>query len=240
MRVAASGGGFAIGHEYAGPDFGWALADEAKAGAPNTPDDSGQLELIASGLAFELSGLHPASPSPAPAVVHRFGADEGAGLTTLEAVALYPGDHIAGGQVLLPVVRTMLSLACRMAELPGLEAIVWHPAQCLIGSGLFRRQVEGWLGGGAFPALGLTALVRGADGSLRSHGLAHFIGQELAVDPAIVGGTAAAARIAVRLIHAFVEDGPLHAPADLEGPDGQRLHAAPDETGRLVRVTLGG
>ena len=251
-RVAPGAGGFSLGHDFGGHGTGREGSGREGSGRygnskPGTrsqvtrkhpgQDDTGQLELVASGLTFELSGLHPAPPAPPPVVHHRFGADEGAGLTTLEAVALLPGDHIAGGQVLMPVVRTMLALACRMAELPGLSAIVWHPAHSLIGPGLFRRQVDGWLGGGAFPALGLTALIKGADGTVRSHGLAHFIGQELALDPSIDGGAAAAARVAVRLIHALVEDGPLQAPIDVEGPDGQPLHAAPENAGRLVHVT---
>ena len=220
-RVPATVGGFAVGHR---PDPG-----------------TGWLELVASGLAFELSGLHPAAAATHPQVEHRFGIEvegrrRGDHLARAEALLLEPAHHLVGGVAMLPVVRTMLGLGLRLAELPGLVALSWGPARTLIGPGLFVRQVGSWLEGGAFPALGLTALAQREDGILTSEGLDWFIGQELQINSGKIGGPQAAARIAVRLIHALVEDGPLRVRTEIEGFDGQRLVAEPAQGGRIVRV----
>lgn len=201
---------------------------------------TGWLELLAWGLAFDLSGLSPAAPEPAPPLVHTFGYDGKAPPDATEAVLLSPGSHLAGGQAMLPLVRTMAGLAARLAALPGVQGVSWHPARSLVEPALFIRMVAAWLGGGAFPALGLTALSRDPDGGLRSEGLSFFIGQEVRIEPFEGSPLPAAPRIAVRLIHSLVEDGPVHAPVDLEGPDGERLVAEPSANGAFVRVWRAG
>lgn len=57
-----------------------ALASAGGQGMPfavtHRPDPGeGWLELLASGLAFDLSGLPPAAPDPLPPLVHAFGYD---------------------------------------------------------------------------------------------------------------------------------------------------------------------
>ncbi|WP_260923592.1 hypothetical protein [Novosphingobium sp. 9] len=58
-------------------------------------------------------------------------------------------------------------------------AVGWGPAETLMDPSYFARIVMNWLGGGAFPVLGLTAIAVASDGSVASRGLAHFTGQEL-------------------------------------------------------------
>ena len=217
------------------------LAAQGGEGAPfavtHRPDrQEGWVELLASGLAFDLVGLEPAPALPLPPLVHAFGYDGKVQPRIGEALVLRPGAHLAGGKAMLPVVRVMVGLAARLARLAGVEGVSWHPARSLIEPGLFVRMTEAWLGGGAFPALGLTALARDPDGGLRSEGLAFFIGQELRVEPFEGIPMPSAPRIAVRLIHSLVEDGPVTAPVDLAGPDGERLLAEPSPNGAFVRV----
>lgn len=221
-----------------------AIAALATAGGQGVPfaithrPDSGEgwLELLSSGLAFDLSGLAPGAPDSLPPLVHAFGYDAMARPGVGEAVLLRPGNHLAGGESLLPVVRVMIGLAARLALLPGVQGIAWHPARSFVEPGLFVRMAGAWLAGGAFPALGLTALARDPDGGLRSEGLAFFIGQELRVEPFEGSPLPGGARIAVRLIHSLVEDGPVHAPVHLQGPEGERLLAEPSANGAYVRV----
>jgi len=220
LHLAATEGGFSLGH----------LGDLS----------SGRVELVASGLSFDLSGLAPADSSGIPEIAHRFGEVDPSNLSEVEGIRLDVGEHLSGGRALLPVVRTMMGVATRLAGLAGVIAVAWHPARSLMGPGLFRRQIDGWLAGGAFPALGLASLAADDGGGLRSEGLAFFTGQELLIDGTVAGGRQGAARIAVRLIDAMVEQGPITAPVELAGIDGSALLATPAPGGRLVRVSASG
>ena len=74
-------------------------------------DGDGWLEILASGLTFDLRGLAPAAAAALPPANHGFGLDLGDARHDLEAVVLTPGPHIAGGAALMPVVRTLMRLA---------------------------------------------------------------------------------------------------------------------------------
>lgn len=202
--------------------------------------DAGWLELLANGLAFDMSGLAPGDPAAPVEAAHLFALPQDISGFALEAVRLEPGPHIASAATLLPLVRTMAGLAATLAALPGVAAVCWHPARSWMDPRYFVRLVQGWLAGGAFPALGLTALDRSADGLIRSEGLACFIGQELVIDPQPGESPADSAKLAVRLIDSLVASGPLRAAQGLAGPRGEVLLAEPSADGCLVRIRRGG
>jgi hypothetical protein len=218
-RMAAAGdrlGGFALGHQ----------PDEA----------AGWLELLVSGLSFDLTGLPPAPPERAPARCHTFGLDGPELPDDLEAVRLMPSPHIIGGAALPPVVRTITALAAALAQLDHVRAVCWHPAGTVTETALFVRIIGAWLEGGPFPSLGLTALVRDDNGGWRSEGLAFFTGQELRIEPDAKSAPSEARKLAVRLIHRLVEQGPIKAVGELLGPDGSLLDVEPSLDGRLLRI----
>lgn len=217
MSAAGDGpSGFALGHQ--------------------PPDAEGWLELLVSGLSFDLTGLAPAPPERAPAHCHAFGL-EGLELAGgLEAVRLMPSPHIIGGAALPPVVRTINALAAALTQLGHVRAVCWHPAGTVTETALFVRMIGAWLDGGPFPSLGLTALVRDVDGGWRSEGLAFFTGQELRIEPDANVPPSEARKLAVRLIHRLVEQGPIDTAGELFGPDGSLLDVEPSADGRLVRI----
>ena len=135
---------------------------------------------------------------------------------------------------MLPVVRGCVALAAALASATGAAAVVWIPARTAMTTAYFAASIGDWLGGGAFPALGLTALVPTGTG-LISEGLGFFTGQELETCGADL---AYAARMAVRMVHMLVDHGPLVAPARLPGPDGEAVLAEPSGDGRTVRISL--
>ena len=102
----------------------------------------------------------------------------------------------------------------------------------------FRRIMADWLGGGAFPALGLTSLKREANGAMVSRGLAFLIGQELRFEPDSALAPGDAARIALRIVHELVAGGALTESRELTGPGGERLLAVPVLEGAQLRVML--
>ena len=198
------------------------------------PDPAeGWLELLATGLTFDCRGLAPAEPQPAPPSGTLLGLTvQPAG----EAVSLAPGPHLLEGGGLLPVVRVLAGLAVELSRLPGVVAVCWHPARSWMEPGYFRQTVGAWLDGGAFPALGLTTLLREGGSGMTTVGLALLTGQELLLESMDVFSPGASARIAMRLVHELVLHGPLVAPGDFIGPAGETLRAVPD--GRFVRVSL--
>lgn len=88
-------------------------------------------------------------------------------------------------------------------------AVLWSGADSLLGADYFRRMVGIWLDGGAFPALGLAALVKDERGVVRSVGLDVLVGQDVAVLPASGMSAADQARLAMRVMDFLVREGPV-------------------------------
>ena len=197
-------------------------------------DDAGWVELLAGGLTFDLSGLAPAVPAPAAPQRHRFALGEAE--LGLEAVSLVPGAHLAGGEALLPIVRMMTGLAVTLASLPGVVAVAWHPARSWIERQYFIRVAVSWLGGGAFPALGLTALVRDPGGLLRSEGLSFFTGQEIAIAAPAEDDPGDVAKLGIRLIHRLVEVGTIREETEFPTDDGGSVRVVPGRDHRTLHV----
>ncbi len=204
------------------------------------PDDrEGLLELLVSGLTFDLVGLAPATALPPPPCSHRFGLSPGDIAEGLDAITLLPGHHLSGGHAMIPVVQAMLGLAGHIALPLAVEAVCWHPAQSWMEPQYFSRVALGWLSGGPFPALGLTALEHSSEG-VRSEGLAFFSGQELLVGRREGESAADTAKLAVRFIDYVVANGPFRREIEFEGLDGERLRVVPGDFGKLVTVERDG
>ncbi|TCM40796.1 hypothetical protein EDF59_104277 [Novosphingobium sp. ST904] len=203
------------------------------------PPDEGWLELLSSGLTFDLLGLSPAGAAAAVEAPHSYGFDDIQAPCALEAVDLVPGGHIAGGAGLLPVVRTQVGIAAALAlELP-VAAVAWQSAGTLMEPRYFARVVMNWLAGGAFPALGLTALAAGSDGSIATKGLSRFIGQEMQLEARDGEPPADAIKLAIRVVDYLVRNGRLTEPREIEAPGGNLL-AEPSQVGRQIWVWRGG
>lgn len=201
--------------------------------------DEGWVELLASGLTFDLSGLAPASPKRVARSDHRFGLPGELDETALDALLLIPGHHLSGAGAMLPVIRIMVGLAARLTKVLPVRGVCWHPAGSCMEPGYFARVVDAWLGGGAFPSLGLTAFVPGEQGRLRSVGLDFFIGQELDVAARAGESRADTTKLAMRIADQLVASGRVERTETLTGPDGESLRVEPDRDRRVVRVLRG-
>jgi hypothetical protein len=218
----------------------FAVTFESEADGPDAGSGGRQwAELLANGLTFDLSGLAPGPAESAEGGAHFYGYDQQPDLTGCEALRLVPGPHLVSGGPMIPVIRCLAWLAAELATLDGLLGILWQPAHTVSAPAYFREGVTRWIGGGAFPGLGLTALVPQDDGSMISEGLALFTGQELVLDKAIAPDRAQAAKLAVRLLHWLVETGRIEQTQSLTGPSGETLMLEPDLQQGLVRVWSG-
>ncbi|HUD28294.1 MAG TPA: hypothetical protein VMQ93_05430 [Novosphingobium sp.] len=205
--------------------------------------DAGWLELLASGLTFDLLGLAPAEAAAPVAVYQSFGfegdaAAASATAAALEAIELVPSGHIAAGAGLDPVLRIMMGLAANIALHLPVAAVSWRPAQTLMEPRYFSRIVLNWLGGGAFPALGLTALMRAADGSLATRGLAHFTGQEMQLEGREGEAPGETIKLAIRVIDHLVRVGRI-TETERAGAGPDTLLFEPSQVGKLVLVWRG-
>jgi hypothetical protein len=196
------------------------------------PEGEGWLELLVNGLTFDLRALAPAPAAEPFAFAYRYAVPGNRDPAALEGITLGPGAHLAGAEAMLPVVRSAAELATALAALPGCEAIGWRPARALAGIAHFSGGVQSWLGGGAFPALGLTALARDEAGSLRSEGLDFLIGRELVLRPS-GAPPAEDAKLALRLIDLLVHRGTGEGAITMEAMPGVTV-ALTDDRGRGV------
>jgi hypothetical protein len=229
--LARDGGGFSVSFDPS--------ADAAAPGAPADAAEPVWLELLASGMTFDLLGLAPGPPPDPPPCVHGYALAANADPIGLEAVPLRPGPHIEAGSRMLPVVRALAALAATLSAIDGVQAVAWHPARSWCGAEYFREGVRRWVEGGVFPGLGLTSLALTAEGGMQSEGLALFTGQELRLEPELMTDRAAGAKIGVRLIDHLVAVGQIDRPQRIDGPDGQALRLEPSANGRFVRVWRG-
>jgi len=215
-----------------------AEATRPPAGAiTHRPDsEEGWLELLASGLTFDLAGLRPGPAADNPGSKHFFGFGESPDSAGLEAVSLAPGQHVAGGGAMIPLVRVMAGLAASLSLGLRARAVVWHPARTCMEPAFFARIVRDWLAGGPFPALGLTAVEPNAVGGVRSVGLAFFTGQEMMLEGKLGESRVDAVKLAVKLIDFLVRQGRIGQRMDVSGPDGEALIAEPSADARRVMV----
>ncbi|UYH55684.1 hypothetical protein N6L26_03755 [Qipengyuania sp. SS22] len=194
------------------------------------------LELLADGLTFDLLGLSPGPALAAPEVAYRYNCEIDC-LLDSEAIALFPGPHIAQGAHTLPIIRTLLGLGAALTDaLEGVQTVCWPVARTAIAPRFFARTVDAWRAGGPFPALGMLGFDFDELGGLHSEGLRFFIGCELAIDPAVCRDRLAATRLAVRIVQELVgyqlPDGPQEFPAE----GGEIFTLEPDLPVGLVRV----
>ena len=200
------------------------------------PPDEGWVEALITGLSFEIAGLAPSPAARVPAIAHAYGFAAAPRWDALEPVLVRAGPHLAGGEAMLPVVRASVAVAAALAGAAGAQAVAWLPARVAMSPEHFTQASRAWLSGGAFPALGLTALTPGEDGALASEGLGFFIGQELRVEESAAGSPGDRAKLAVRLIDRLVRDGAIVSPTALTGPIGEALAATPSPDGAQLTV----
>lgn len=201
-------------------------------------DDPSWLELLASGLTFDMSGLAGAERQP-PCEPrrdfrHAYGFENPLDPGELEAVELVPGGHIAGGSAMPPVVRTLVGLAAGLALQMPVVAVGWHSAGTVMAPAYFARMVMNWLRGGAFPALGLAALIESDDGTIASQGLTTFSGQEFQIQPGAAKAGADSVKLALRIADHIVRHGPITEPGPVDGVPG--LYAEPSRIGKRVWI----
>lgn len=196
----------------------------------------GWLEILASGLAFDLIGLAPESGTEIPPARHFYGLGRESCEAPLEAIAVVPGPHISGAEATMPVMRVMAGLARELTLRLDAQIVCWAPAGSWMDASYFSRVVEGWLAGGAFPALGFTGIERTPDGGVQSQGFAHFAGQELRVESRRGEASAETVKLAVRAMDHILRHGPIDSRQELTGPSGELLLAEPVTGGRVVRL----
>ncbi|MBX7481404.1 hypothetical protein [Qipengyuania qiaonensis] len=208
------------------------VSDSASLAFPS----EGSLEILIDGLAFDLLGLLP-GPWIVPPAIEHFVERAPDDLIDCEAVGLFPSPHVAEGANTLPVVRTMLGLAAKLAaKFASVRAICWTPARSAVSPPTFVEAVDVWLRGGQFPAPGLFALRRSADGSIRSNGLAFFVGSEFTIDADLCGADREATDVAASVAHELVGFGMPESAREFSLDDATIVQLEPDHANRMTRV----
>lgn len=195
---------------------------------------SNWIELLLEGLTFDLLGLAPGKGLAQTMARHHFGLCADA-IVHCEAIGIAPGPHLRGAANALPVVRTLLRLAVALAsQWTEVKAALWAPAASAMERRIFIDSVDTWLGGGTFPALGLTGVVEKPGGLLASDGLGFFTGQELLLDRRLSEDKIAGTRLLVRLIDALAGHAALTQETRIALGDELRLCLRP--AGGIISV----
>ncbi|WP_336986593.1 hypothetical protein [Altererythrobacter aquiaggeris] len=206
--------------------------DNLHENAHNNPNDAanesagarqGWLEILHGGMTFDITGLRPADALPVSRGENLFQMDQTWPTSSLAALPITAGPHLAGTENTLPVVRALLDLAAQLSEIEGCVGICWRPARSWMGRKYFQTIVNEWMKGGPFPSLGLVSLRPALDGALQSEGLSFFLDRELRIAPEIAADRISATKVASRLIDSLIEEGPIHEPLKFEGMSGERL-----------------
>lgn len=195
----------------------------------------GWVELLSNGLTFDLGGLLPAEPKAWPEPQHLFGFERPPVCASLEALHLVQGPHLGSGMAMPPVVRTMAGIAANLSNALPVKGLLWQPAMTLMEPKYFSGMILNWLNGGAFPALGLTALSVAGDGSVSSAGLDYFIGQDVQVQARPDEKQADTVKLAVRVIDYLVRNGPISEPLEIRA-SSEVVIAEPSKYGNAIRV----
>lgn len=219
------------------------LNETSRLSISHEPDDaevrqgSKWVELLCDGLTFDLRGLAPGPPSAAVEIRHRFGLPGEFQTAALEWLTLMPGPHLQGGEATLPIVRGWMDVGHLLGSaIDGTAAYVWGPAGSAMSPDVFSRLVDAWLGGGAFPALGLTGFREEPDGSLRSDGLAFFTGQEFVIEGRLAADKVLATQLGARIVNEMVASGPIGKAEQFSGLDGATIVIEPTEDAAVLRV----
>lgn len=156
------------------------------------------------GFAPELVGL----------AEHRFDIDaEVAGECLSLTISAGPDAKAWGDPVELLRAQCLVAMDLLNADM---LAVLWAGADSVMGADYFRRMVGIWLNGGAFPALGLAALVKDESGVVRSVGLDVLVGQDVAVLPDEGLSPTDQARLAMRVMDFLVREGPVQQDQSVE------------------------
>ncbi|AKM09755.1 hypothetical protein AB433_06805 [Croceicoccus naphthovorans] len=136
----------------------------------------------------------------------------------------------------LESVLTASRLALAMAADEGFFAAGWVPASAAMSADYFVKVITGWLGGGAFPALGLVGMTADAGGTLVSTGLSLFCGQELTIPASSDLSGLDRARVAIRFINYLVVNGPVEHEDTIEIEGYGGFEIAPFANGSKINL----
>ena len=235
VQSALSGdSGIAITHRGTDPP----AAREGSASGGHPADGALHVaELLCDGLTFDLAGMKPGPRLGSVDLPVAIDPPEARASLSYTPLRLTAGPHLSGAQGSLPVLRAQMRIAVALCSGEvGPRAIGWSPSGAFMGADAFARIAGNWLGGGAFPALGLVTYSAAVDGGLESTGLSYITGQELRIEPDAFEDRAAASRLAMRLVDRLAGSAAVTQGQDLTGPEGEALRLEPSRNGRFVRV----
>lgn len=191
------------------------------------------LELLSSGLTFDLLGLAPARGLESVDIRHLvdLAPDD---LARCENLGLAPGPHLAGVVRSPPILRTLLRLGASLADsLDDVVGVVWRPSGVVSSPQAFSAMIGQWLEGGPFPLFALAGLVETQDGEA-SDGLDFLLGREMRAGRAVTSDRADAARLIVRVADRLIHGEPLTTPQTFVLPDGRSIVVADDGAEILI------
>ncbi len=195
------------------------------------------VQLLHGGLTFDLGFPTDGQDDALPSNLINFDCDWPVEAGFSGVLQLRPGYHIGSGANSLPIMRSFMELARDFVlHFKQISAIIWPPANSVIGRRYFDSSISAWLERGIFPPRGLVAFQEATNGEFCSLGLDFFVGQELRIAAGLMDDTASPGGLSARLVNQLVLSGPATEQQELIAPNGRRVSLIPAEEGKVLLV----
>lgn len=199
---------------------------------PVGPSNSKAFEIVYCGVTFNIS-ITP-GPGNISGLKEIFCSFDPGQVQSGLNIAL--GAHVAGGERVPAIVRTLLDVARKVGVLCGAVATVWRPANIVSGFEYFEEAVDGYLSDGPFPVLAMVNFKTRTDGVITTSGLETLSGQELQIECGIMDKAELMRRV-VRVAHDIAVNGPVLAKVSLDGLEpGEKLELDPISGAGLIKM----
>jgi len=195
------------------------------------------VQLLHGGLTFDLVFSSDGQDDALESDLVTFDCDWPLETGPVSTLQLRPGQHIGSGANSLPILRSFMELARDFVLHFGqIAAVIWPPANSVIGRRYFESSISAWLERGIFPPLGLVAFHEAANGEFHSQGLDYFTGQELRIGAGLMEDPASPSSLSARLISQLVLSGRAIERQELIAPNGHRVSLTPTAGGKIIVV----
>ncbi|VAW04723.1 hypothetical protein MNBD_ALPHA04-1722 [hydrothermal vent metagenome] len=160
---------------------------------------------------------------------------------TVSGIAISLGDNLSGGGHITPVNRALLELGYMIGQDIQAQAIIWVPANQLVGFDYFGEATRQYVDGGPLPILVQVAIKDNEDQSFQTTGLSYFAGQEIFLSAPEEYTSSDTIKRLVRIAHDIATNGRIDNEVETDGlVDGERISFTPDAEKKRVHVKIHG
>ncbi len=161
--------------------------------------------------------------------------------STVSGISISLGENLSGAGHIAPVNRALMELGYMIGQDIDAQAIIWSPANQLVGFEYFGEATRQYVDGGPLPILVQVAIKDNEDQSFQTTGLSYFAGQEIFLNTPEEYTQSDSIKRLVRIAHDIATNGRIDNEVETDGlVDGERISFTPDPEKQLIHVKIYG